>query len=224
MDGRLEDAERAARRALRLERTVEVRLAATVAVSALLEVATHRGEDPSVLAGRVAAWAERLPDGSLKGWMLWERALRLADVGDHEAALALTESMAEMNARALPRHPSTSHAVIRLGGLLAVEVKARRPDAAERWLADLEAVYAEEARRREETGHPELASGLRIEAAILARWRVEIAHVRGRPADSTDFESVRDDPLHDPTVWYSGQKLARLEREQARLQAVRRPA
>ena len=202
LNGRHREAEETARRALRLAATPEVRLAQTSAFSALLEVATHRGAEPGALAVRIEAWAAKLPDGGIKGWMLWEQALRLAEMDRAEEAVALNERMAEFSlASGCGEQDVARH---RDGGLLEIELRAGRTDRAEALLPDY-------------VGHG---------TYDVPRRRVRIAHARGEAADEALIEEMRAEDLgaYDSDNWYTRHKIDRIEREQARRARNGRPA
>ena len=202
-EGRLGEAEEAARRALRIAPTPQSREKATVAFSALLQIATHNEADPAVLCERIAAWAARLPDGMGKGWMLWEQALRLADMGRVDEAIELTERMAEQYA---VKHPSADDFLVetRASGLIYVEIQAGRPEQAEALLPALK-FYEKE---------------------MVPRFRVKIAHLRGEPADEATMTAMRawEAATGRDRRWYNQQKMAKIEREQARLAYSARPS
>ena len=207
LNGRLGEAEETARRGLRLPPTPQVRLAATTAFSALLEVATHRGVNPAVLAGKIEAWTARLPegatgsDGGIKPWMRWERALRLGEIGRPDDGLALIrpdEDAAMAHAVAVGGGAVAAVAAERARTRMEIELRAGRGDRAE----DLLPAYEGQA-------YPD-----------HARRRVRVAHAQNRPADEATVEAMRAEPLGPADHWYTRSKIAKIEREQARLARV----
>ena len=208
LDGRLAEAEETAKRALRLPPTSLGRLCASGAFSALLEVATHRGASPARLAERIGAWTARLPDGGpsadggVKKWMRWERALRLGEVGRPEEGLTLIRpDEEEEKASAVgggwwtPAGLAAEQARARM----EIELRAGRGDRAEELIPDYE----------------------KGDCPDRVRRRVRVAHAQGRAADEATMEAMRAEPLGPADHWYTRSKLARIEREQARL--ARRP-
>lgn len=198
LDGRLGEAEETARRALRLAPSPQVRLSATFAFSALLEVATHRGADPAALAEKIESWTVRLPEGHVKDWMRWERGLRLAEMGRADEAVEQTER--DLGAYAAGWPLSAEHFQRhRARGLMEIELRAGRGDRAEALLPIYE----------------------RVKTPDLARWRIRIAHARGHAADEAAMTALRSERLIDAEDnWYTRDKIARIEREQARLARV----
>ena len=194
LDGRLGEAEATARRGLRLPPTPLVRIAATRAFSALLEVATHGGADPATLAEKIEGWTARLPEGEasidrlVKPWMRWEQALRLGEIGRADEALALIGTDLEPEGWE--------------NAALEIEVRAGRAERAE---AQLEGYAATAA-----------VTGPQPD---IARFRVRIAHLRQEAADEATLQTMREEwrPWTEMDDWYTRHKLERIEREQARL-------
>lgn len=193
LTGRLDEAATTARRALGIGSTPEVRLGQTFAFSAPLEIATLQGADSGRLAAKIGGWAARLPDGQIKGWMFWEQALRLAEVGRADDGIDLTERMAVMSATAFSDGESLE--TIRLRGLLEVELRAGRADRAEDLVGRLKP----------------------IDLQSIPIWSVRIAHLRGEAADDVTLARACEVLLWHSDHWYARRKVASIERKQARL-------
>lgn len=99
LDGRLDEIPPLVQRTLRLARTPERAKMASPAVSAMAFVAAHRGDCPAASTVAAAAWAERLPDSSMRAWMLKTQAHGLAAMGRIEEAMTLVERSSEMEGR-----------------------------------------------------------------------------------------------------------------------------
>ena len=199
--GRLEEAEATGRRGLRLPPTPLVRLFATPAFSALLEVATHRGAPPELLAEKIEAWNARLPEfdtgdeRAIKPWMRWEQALRLGEMGRPDEGLTLIERDLKPCDDPTGFWTSAAWKSEQARQRIEIELRAGRGDRAEDWLTDCEGV----------------------ERPDRFRLRVRIAHAQGRAADETTMATMRAEPLGPADHWYTRSKLTRIEREQTRL-------
>ncbi len=196
-EGRLDEVEGLARRALRRATTPESRVGATYAVGALVALAKHRNEPPSSVARRLEAWTDGLPDSVEKSWMVWERALFLASMGRDAEAVDDTERSTEMLDRAVPTITPQELEYHRLKNLTETLVRAdRAEEAVPLWagsVTDLGRMFETAAR-----------------------------HASGEAAPEAHMDQIRSfvaGPVGG--YWNYRNRLAKLERDQARLRGRR---
>lgn len=204
-EGRFQEAETAARRALRLATTPEGRIFGVAAFGTLLNLARFGDADPGAILCRVEAWMDRLPtpgDGGSWSWMhdnYWswmhmERGLCLAETGRLEAAEAAMERAAESIGEGTPDNERRHH----------------------------RAVWLTEARLR--AGQPRRALDLQsgLTPSHIDHWLLlaKAHHANGLVAPESCLESIRmaiRRPEND--TWLKREAAAKVERTQARLAA-----